>query len=319
MDNANQEELRQWVVTETAHLDPPAGWQPDSAAAFQRFHGRLKADRWLAPWRRWPMLAAAAIGVACLLSLPAARVLAQQFWQFLTVPRVAAIRVNPWPEGVPSPAVKVMGRPIPPIPARDAEDARGRVRYTPRLPYPPGVLSGGPRLSTTFAMSAGTVVHVADLQLALSRAGIAGLSVPPQWEGAQLSVHTSSMVIAEWPGIVLVQSLPLTLTTPTGFDFEAFSALVLRVVGVGPDEAQRLAQEMGTAPHWLFPIDRSFFDKATLEEVALNSGPATLHQEFEDNGEVSRTTLVWTVPDRVYLLSGKLSRQLAIATANAVQ
>ncbi len=41
----------------------------------------------------------------------------------------------------------------------------------------------------------------------------------------------------------------------------------------------------------------------------------------EADGQVSiqRITVVWSVPDRVYLLSGKLSRELAIATANAVE
>src|SRR5204863_10106308 len=114
-------------------------------------------------------------------------------------------------------------------------------------------------------------------------------------------------------------SLPLTLTAPADFDFSAFSALVLRVLGVGPDVAQRLAQRMGTAPPWLAPIARDLEKSATIEEIVLNSGPATLLQESGDEGAVKRITVVWSVPDRVYLLSGKLSRELAISTANAVQ
>jgi hypothetical protein len=34
---------------------------------------------------------------------------------------------------------------------------------------------------------------------------------------------------------------------------------------------------------------------------------------------VKRIIVVWSVPDRVYLLTGTLSRELAIAVANAVQ
>ena len=228
------------------------------------------------------------------------------------------IRVNPWPAGVPSPQVNLIGIPIPPLPARDVDEARWRVHYDPRLPGP-WVLSGSPRLSTTFSLSAGTVVHVADLELALRTAGIAGQSVPPQWDGAQVALHTSAIVLAEWPDIVLAQSLPLTLTAPSGFDFSAYSALVLRVLGVGPDEAQRLAQRAGTTPPWLAPITRDFGRNATIEEIVLNSGPATLVRETEDDGAEKRIAVVWSVPDRVYLLSGKLSRELAIATANAVQ
>lgn len=243
---------------------------------------------------------------------------AQQLWQFLTVQQVAFVRVNPWPEGVPSPQVKLIGIPIPPLPARDVNDARQRVHYDPRLPHP-GVLSGAPRLSTTFSLSAGTVLKAAELELALRKAGVPDQTVPRQWDGAQLTLHTSAIVIAEWPDILLAQSLPLTLTAPPGFDFPAFSALVLRVVGVGQDEAQRLAQRMGTAPPWLAPIARNIQEQATIEEIKLNSGPATLLQETGNDGALKRIILVWSVPDRVYVLNGNLNRELVIATANAVQ
>ena len=56
-----------------------------------------------------------------------------------------------------------------------------------------------------------------------------------------------------------------------------------------------------------------------MEEIVLNSGPATLLEEKAAAGAVKRLTVVWSVPDRVYLLSGNLSRELAIATAGAVQ
>ena len=255
---------------------------------------------------------------AVIVLVPAGRVVAQQFWQFLTVRRVAFIRVNPWPEGVRSPAVKLIGAVIPPIPARDVDEVRRRVNYDPRLPHF-GALSNGPRLSTTFSLSAGTVINAADLELALRKAGVTDQQVPSQWDGAHLTLHTSAIVIAEWPEVALVQSLPLTLTAPSDFDFSAFSALVLRVLGVGPDEAQRLAEQMGTAPPWLAPIDRNIDESATIEEIVLNSGPATLLQQTGKDGAAPRTTVAWSVADRVYLLSGTLSRELAIATANAVQ
>jgi hypothetical protein len=312
MENA---ELRDWVAEQTALLDPPIGWRPDTAAAVDRFHARAAAR----PPLRWPAwIAAAAASLALLAALPAGRGLAQQFWQFLTVPKVTIVRVNPWPEGVPSPQVNVIGRPLPPIPAKDLEEARWRVHYDPRLPRP-GVLATAPKLYTTFPISAGTTVHTADLELALRKTGVTGMPVPPAWEGARLAVHTSPMVIAEWPDAALVQSLPLTLTAPAGFDFAAYSALVLRIVGVDPVEAARLAQRGGTAPPWLAPLSRDFDRKGEIEEITLTSGPATLLQQFTWDGSTSRITITWTAPDRVYVLTGTLTRDLAIALANAVQ
>ncbi len=315
MENANE----RWVLEQIAYLDPPAAWQPDSAAAVARFRTREQASSRARPWRPWLAWVAAAAGLAGLIALfPDGRAAAQQLWQFLAVPRVAFIRVNPWPEGVPSPQVKAIGTMIPPIPARSLEQVRWRVNYQPRLPRP-GVLSGSPLLSTTFSLSAGTVVKAADLQLALRKAGANNSTVPPQWDGAQLTLHTSALVIAEWPGIVLVQSLPPTLTAPPGFDYPAFSALVLRVLGVEPDTARRLAQQAGTAPPWLVPISDDLEKMVALEEITLSFGPATLVQQGGQAGASKRISVFWCVSDRVYLMSGVMSRELAIAAANAVQ
>lgn len=179
------------------------------------------------------------------------------------------------------------------------------------------MLSGSPRLSTTFSLSAGTVVKAADLELALRKSGVMDQTVP-QWDGAQLAVHTSAIVIAEWPDIAFAQSLPLTLTAPPGFEFSAFSALVLRVLGVGTEEDGGWPSERARHRPWLAPIARDIEVSATIPEIRLDSGPSTLLQEMGDDGNVKRMTVVWSVHDRVYLLSGKLSRELAIATANAV-
>lgn len=318
MDKANQEELRRWVEKQTASLTPPPAWQPDSTAALARFHTRIEANRPRAIWTGWPALATAAALIAAVTFLfPVSRIAAQQLWQFLTVRKVAFIHVGQWPKGVPSPELK-LGIFIPPSPARDTEQAGWRVHYEPRLPRP-GVLSGAPRLSTTLSLSAGTVIKTADLELALRSAGVTGMSVPSQWDGAKLALHTSAVVIAEWPDVLLAQSLPLTLTAPAGFDFPAFSTLLLRVLGVGPEQAQRLAQQMGTVPPWLAPITKDMERNATIQEIALNSGPATLIQEPRTDGSASRVTIIWTVPDRVFLLSGYLNRELTIATANAIQ
>jgi hypothetical protein len=181
------------------------------------------------------------------------------------------------------------------------------------------VLSGIPKLSTTFSVAAGTVVKTADLELALKKTGVADETVPVQWDGARLTLRTSPLVIAEWPDVVMVQSLPLTLSAPAGFDFPAFSAMVLRVVGVNRDEAARLAREADTLPAWLVPVTGELKPGATIEEITLNSGTATLVQESPAWGRAGRLTMLWSVSDRVYLLTGTLERQLAIAVANAVQ
>jgi len=298
-----------WVAEQMSLLDPPADWQIDAIGALGRFRaqakraGRRPAPRWM-PWA----LAAAVLSTG---------VVAQQIWQRTTVsPRVAFIHVDPWPEDVPAPRINPLAQPLPPIPAADLDQVRWRVHYDPRLPRY-GVLSGTPKLSTVFPVAAGIVVHTADFQRALDKVGISA-TVPREWDGAQLALHTSDMVIAEWPDVVLVQSLPLTLTAPGNFDFAAFSTLYLRILGVSPLEAQRLAQRAGTSPPWLAPLDRGFL--SDMEEVQLRSGPATVAVVKNHwNNSRNLVMMVWSTSDRIYGLQGTISRELAIAAADSVQ
>src|SRR5258708_22570490 len=98
MENANHDEVRQWVLQQTAYLDPPTGWSPDFRPALMQFHTRQEPlVRPRAIWRRWPALAAAAsLAMAGILLVPQGRAAAQQIWQFLTVRRVAVIPRDPW-------------------------------------------------------------------------------------------------------------------------------------------------------------------------------------------------------------------------------
>jgi hypothetical protein len=310
------ENLSEWVRKQTALLDP-GEWEPDTRAALARQHARMEDSPVRASWRSGLLWAAATtIAFAALVLLPETRALAQQLWQFLTVGRVAVIRVNPWPAGVASPQIGLVGIPIPPQPVSSLEEARWKTGFDPRLPIP-GVLSSSPRLWLMGSVSVATVVKNADLKLALERAGIGDQPVPDAWDGARLSLHSGPIAIAEWPDVVLAQSLPLTVTAPPGVDFPAWSAVVLRILGVRANEAKELAERMGTIPVWLLPVDSEMGRGKTIREVSVRGVPGTLIQDSDTKGE--RVTVVWSVGDRVYLLSGKISAELAIATANAVQ
>jgi hypothetical protein len=319
MENTSPEPIRAWVERQMDATDPAAGWQPDAGVALARFRARARAERRYSIWRRWALCAAAgAAAIATVVLLPAARVAAQQFWQFLTVRQVAFIRVNPWPDGVPSPQLVPIGRVLPPLPVRDLDEARWHLHYEPRLPHP-GILSGSPGFLISPSLAVGTVIRTADLELALQKAGVTDQSVPTQWDGAQLTLHTGPIVIAQWKDAVLAQSPPWTLSVPQNVDFPAFAALVLRVFGVAPQEAQRLVDRMGTAPLLLAPVTPDLARIATIEEIQLHSGPAILLTQTGVTWAHDRITLFWSVPDRVYLINGTLSRSLAIVMANAVE
>lgn len=144
--------------------------------------------------------------------------------------------------------------------------------------------------------------------------GIINPTVSRLWRIAEALGTPLSRVVERWRCGFSTGNWSLT-----NFDFPAFSAMVLRVLGVAPDEARSLADRLGTAPPWLAPLSSDFAGSAAIDEITLNSGPASLIQQNQGTGPIQRTTLVWSVPDHVYLMSGNVSRELAIAAANAVQ
>jgi hypothetical protein len=300
----------------TILLDPPPDWRPDSEAALARLLVRMNVYRGPV-LRRWMLWAFAAAGLcAAAFLVPSTRVLAQQLWQFLRVGRVQVVRfdLSNLPAEGSSLRARLLGQPAPPSPARDPAEAAQRAGFVPRLPRP-GVLSGAPRLSTMGAMSFGTVLRLSDIETLLRKAGVTDQPIPAEWDGARLSVHSSPIVMADWPEITLMQALPLTVTMPAGFDLDVLFTAVLRGLGLARRDAQRLAARMMTSPSIILPIDPE--DDVTIREVALRSGTATLIESRED-GTVQRITLTWSVSDRLYVLSGGVREEVLIAAANAI-
>jgi len=329
MENDNRTELSRWVEERIAAVAPPAEWEPDVDLARARFESRRSAfgdahrgalgARRRAIRRYWLAgAAAAAMACAVLVWYPGARVRAQELWRRLTVGRIEVVRVDfdSLPDEAKSLRAQPIHRPGPAEVAADAAEAAQRAGFVPRLPSP-GVLPGTPKLSVLGPMSFGTVIQAADLELALRKAGISDEAVPRQWDGAQLTVEIGSTVNAAWDQVGIMQGLPPVLSTPMGFDVGAFATAVLRAAGMNRDAAQRFGRRLVSQPALLLGIATQ--DAVSVREVNLRTGPATLIEDLGDNGQVERVAILWSVPDRVYLLSGTLRADLAMAVANAIE
>ena len=60
-------------------------------------------------------------------------------------------------------------------------------------------------------------------------------------------------------------------------------------------------------------------DSVAIRDVKLHTGRATLIEDLGGNGQVERVSLLWSMPDRVYLLAGTIAADHAIAIADSVQ
>ena len=265
------------------------------------------------------MVSAVAGSVVCVLFIisPGMRATATQLWRTLTIGRVDVVRVDfdVLPDEASSLRPQTLVKPDPPMAVQSLAEAQSRVGFAPRLPQ--GILGSPARLSTMGKLSIGTVLRVSDVHLALSRAGINDEIVPNEWDGAHLILNFGENVIAEWPEISLMQSLPPALVTPPDFDFGSFARVMLRAAGMARVPAEQYGRRMAVAPALLFGIGVG--DDVALREVELNQGLATVMESFDDNGNSVRMEMIWAVADRVYLLSGMMSQDRAVAIANAVR
>jgi hypothetical protein len=114
-------------------------------------------------------------------------------------------------------------------------------------------------------------------------------------------------VIAEWPGrdqwssLTLVQRPLPVVSAPAGFDVQEFAAANLRAGGMSRQNALHFARLPTIAAALL--VGNSPQPVVLVREVDLRAGPGTLIEEFE-NGRFARLSLLWSVADRVYALSG---------------
>lgn len=323
----------------SAFLAPPAAWEPDVSAARTRFEARLHRRSRL---KHFVLVGVTAALLVCLLvpAIPPARAFAQQLssnnwyrlerlWNWMTIVRTPLrFRLAGLPDSLRDHPLTESGSPQL---VSDVAGAAHRVGFIPRLPRS-GVLSGRPVLSVSGPLSIDTVVSTADLELALRNAGVLDQDVPKDWDGARIALQIGATVTAEWSDVreegsgqiewsdlTLAQGLPPLVAVPPGFDLAAFTVLNLRTALLGRENALRFAQRATTAPALLFGNGRQ--NIVGVREVNLHKGPATLIDERREPGfgahtnwfgysggpSVERITLLWSVPDRMYVLRGVMS------------
>jgi hypothetical protein len=312
MEHKNEMDTAKWVDLRLATLDPSSDWQPNAYRALSqlRDRGQLKKS----PRRSW-LWAATAACLACLtvIAFPGSRAVAERLWNSFFLNKIDVVRLDL--DDAPLNATLITN-PGPPQPVSTSEEAARLTGFTPRLPSRT-VLPAAPKLVVTGRMAIHLNVDTAELKAGLRRSGASEIRVPKNWDTATLSVHAGPMIIADYPEISLMQCRPITLTTPTGFVTKDFAEATFRMLGLNGGEARQLAQKFAANPSWLFGIPQD--EPVEIQEMALRSGPGMLIEDFDENGQSERLSIVWSVADRIYALSGKMTRELAIATANSLE
>lgn len=322
-------ETKQWIEESTAVLAPPDDWEPDLRAAQARFAARVE-QRSL---RRYRLVgisiagATAIVLVAIFIALiPPARVLAQQagsngryrvdqIWNWISIVTRGPVLLIPLDLPVRMHPVRETGAP------QVVADAAGAARlagFDPHLPH--SELTGKPRLSVAAPATFETVIRRADLEQALRSAQVVDQEVPRIWDGAHITLQMGAAITAEWSNIadewsdlILAQCAPPVVDAPNGFNLVLLNEINLRAARMRNSHAAfAFAQYDTTAPALM--LSKATHKLAGVSGISLERGDATLIEEFADlhdldpwfGPKIERITLLWSTPDRMYLLSGRM-------------
>jgi hypothetical protein len=327
MTPANSE--TEWVAERLAELEPPSQWHPDARAARERLARRT--DRW-APWAIWACRAAASAAVlAIVATVPPVRLAAQRAWDVFFARDISVVQVDfgHVPDAVwaalqpPDAAWQFEGTSI----SGGLTEASHLAGFDVRTPAP-NLVPGSPYLMLVTPMSGELVLKVDALERAARSVGLSDYVVPPEWEGARIRVSSGPAVGATYgargaavprePVVMLVQMKPIAITVPSGFPVQAFAEFALRLFGIDPGEASALAVNAAVAPMAFLGIPNR--PHVTVTQVPLRSGgTATMIHHLDDPQDGERVAMIWSRSDRIYMLTGSLTDDVALAVAESLK
>lgn len=298
--------LEQWVNHRMAVSELSTEW-PDAIAAWSRLDERL-APR---PNRMWLWIGAAAVSVA-VLALPAPRAIAQRYWDQVVLGRIQVLVTDYGEHGDAASVFSPEPQHQPDIrPVASLQEAGRVAGFSPRLPEL--VFTGSPKYSVTDEVSARLQLRTPAIRRLFAQAGGSASEVPDVWNGVVLDVRMGPAVIADYDGVLLLQSQPFRLIKPADFDLELFYRIAFRSLGMSEQDASFLVADMAFSPALLTLIPKE--DRKLLHEFRTNTGIGMTIAEVYGPGSI---TALWSGSDRLYALSGKIDEEFVGRVANAL-
>jgi hypothetical protein len=317
--NIDDVNVSDWVdeCLSSLDVDSEDGSPTDAATALSRVHARRLSAK-----RRRKVLIVSCVSLCGVLllvaALPSTRIYAQRLLARFDANRFEALPVAPGDFNRLPGSVRgvLVNPPIAHTPVANMEQAISRAGFVPRLPQSDGLGRPlqAPKLTLVDSIHKQSRISVDELRMALQREGIEGVLVPQSWDGAQIDVDESVGIAAEYDHIYLAQRLPLKLEAPQDFSLDQFLEVLFRIVGLNAAEAANLRQKYATHPADFLTVP----PRLPSHEVQLPSGPGLVLENF--HGEYAEgMMLIWSTPDRVFFLTGKMAEAQAIAIAESLQ
>lgn len=294
--------------------------------------------------RRFPRPVLRAVAVACslgvvvaLFAIPSVRVSAQALLDLFRVRRFAAVRFDQSRLNALESIEKEKGflvfdheemirEPGPPRSVPNAQAATGEAGFAVGSPsYLPDSLT----VDSVLVQGAGAMrfsVSEAKLRSVLDRLDVKGVTVPSGLDGHWVEVKKPPIVIQRFQSsnrrAVLLQALSPEVSVPAGWNIEQLAEIGLRILGLDPSEAKRIARTTDWRTTLLVPVplNATTFRVVTVRGnsglmiITTGDGPPPAPGKPKRKGVM----VMWSEGDRVFCLRGDLSAEDLLQMANSV-
>jgi hypothetical protein len=301
----------------------------------EQLRARLRAQE-PAPERRrgWPrralVPALAVVAVAALVSVPGVRASMSQFISLFRVVNVVPVAVDASrldrleAENLEIGAligehVEVVQDPGPPVSVPSLADAASAAGMT--LAVPQG-LPDGTQVIETAVMGERVVRVTANsqrLQQVMDALGINDLSVPPGLDGQTVNVRVPPVVMIRYEHgnrrSRLFQARTPQLTLPDSINVQALGEIGLRILGLAPAEAKQFAQAMDWHSTLIVPVPPN---ASQFRQVNIN-GRLGVVIDHQPRDQSPTHTIIWSTPERVFVLVSIQGYEQALAMAISVR
>ena len=175
-------------------------------------------------------------------------------------------------------------------------EAAALVDFTPRQP---GTLADPERIFVSPGSSGRLIIDLASARAIMDQVGVDPTLLPDSLDGEEISVHMDAGVSQAWADGTALTQVPSPLVAyPEGVDEAALGEALLRVLGMDPREAARLAGSIDWTTTLLVPIPEGV---ASFGEVPVDGQPGLALESLD--GE--HAGLLWQRDGIVYALSGR--------------
>ncbi|OGF05491.1 MAG: hypothetical protein A2W00_01275 [Candidatus Eisenbacteria bacterium RBG_16_71_46] len=299
---------------------------------------RPAAGRASRPPRLGPAMAAVAAvaAVVALFAFPSVRASAQAFLDLFRVRNFVAVSVDPARierlksgtvdlESLIGDHVETLKDPGPPQVFPDPIAAGRAAGFMVRTP---ALLPRGLRQDTVTVQGeaeARLTIDTARLRDLTESLDIRDLQVPQSLDGQKVTLHMLPGVCIQYRNdrsrVALLQAPSPEMSLPQGVDLPLLGEIGLRIAGLAPAEARRLAQSIDWHSTMLVPVPAN---ASSFEEVNVRGHRGLLITTTGDPDQPSRrrqpkSILMWSADDMVYALVGNLDRLNLVQMAESLQ